>query len=344
MQNILKKCNGTVLKIFILFFVSIVVSWTLGGFPVGNKFIDEIFFLKPLRASGILSPYLYSILILLGINVMLSVSLTLLNGFCGLFTMGHAGFMAVGAYSSASFIMFALPASAPYAVKLILGILIGGFVAAALGFFIGYSSLRLAGDYLGMVTLGFGEIIRIAILNIDAVGGARGMIDIPQFTNLFSVLFLSSLVVLVVKRIRESRYGRTMFAIKENEIAAQMMGINPTKIKVQAFVFSSFMAGIAGALFAHSEGYLSTQTFTFVKSFEIIAMNVIGGLGSISGAIVGGALLTVLPEGFRVLQDFTGIDLRMIIYALTITLIMIFLPQGLMGSKNGNVKEFKWLK
>jgi branched-chain amino acid transport system permease protein len=240
--------------------------------------------------------------------------------------------------------MFVIPSSAPLFVKLLAAVFIGGSMSAIVGSVIGYSSLRLAGDYLGMVTLGFGEIIRIAILNIDAVGGARGMIDIPQFTNLFSVMFISALIVLIVKRIRESRFGRTMFAIKENEIAAQMMGINPTKIKVQAFVFSSFMAGMAGALFAHSEGYLSTQTFTFVKSFEIIAMNVIGGLGSISGAIVGGALLTVLPEGFRVLQDFTGIDLRMIIYALTITLIMIFLPQGLMGSKNGNVKEFKWLK
>jgi branched-chain amino acid transport system permease protein len=336
--------NHTIKIMLGIFVCSVVISWILSGFPLSANAFNEVFFLKPLRASGILSPYVYSILILLGINVILSVSLSLLNGFCGMFTMGHAGFMALGAYGSASFMMFVLPQETPFVFKLISGVLVGGGLAGIIGYFIGYSSLRLAGDYLGMVTLGFGEIIRIAILNIDAVGGARGMIDIPQFTNLFSVLFFSSLSVLLVKHIRDSRYGRTMFAIKENEIAAQMMGINPTEIKVKAFVFSSFMAGVAGALFAHSEGYLSTQTFSFVKSFEIIAMNVIGGLGSISGAIIGGALLTVLPEGFRVLQDFTGIDLRMIIYALTITLIMIFLPQGLMGSRAGKVKEFKWLK
>jgi len=336
--------NRTIKVAGILFLGCVFISWILAGFPIGETILSDIFFFKPLRTSGLISPYVYSILILLGINIILSVSLSLLNGFCGMFTMGHAGFMALGAYGSASFMLFVLPQETPLIFKLISGVLVGGILSGTIGYFIGYSSLRLAGDYLGMVTLGFGEIIRIAILNIDAVGGARGMIDIPQFTNIFSVLFFSSLSVLLVKRIRDSRYGRTMFAIKENEIAAQMMGINPTQIKVKAFVFSSFMAGIAGALFAHSEGYLSTQTFSFVKSFEIIAMNVIGGLGSISGAVIGGALLTILPEGFRVLQDFTGIDLRMIIYALTITFIMIFLPQGLMGSRSGKVKEFKWLK
>ena len=319
------------------------MNWALAGFPSFSE-INSILFFKPGRSEGLISPYIYSILILLGINVILSVSLTLLNGFCGMFTMGHAGFMAIGAYASSSAMMFLIPEATPLFLKLILGLLIGGGISALIGFLIGISVLRLNGDYLGMVTLGFGEIIRITILNIDAVGGARGMTDIPQMINLFSIMFLVLVVVLFTKRIRDSKYGRTMFAIKENELATRLMGINPTNIKVQTFVISSFLAGLAGACFAHSEGYLSTQTFSFVKSFEIIAMNVIGGLGSISGAIIGGALLTILPEGFRVLQDFTGIDLRMIIYALTITLIMIFLPQGLFGSKKGKVKEFPWLK
>jgi len=144
--------------------------------------------------------------------------------------------------------------------------------------------------------------------------------------------------VLFVKRLRDGRHGRAMLAIKENEMAANLMGISPIAIKIKAFALSSFMAGMAGALFAHSEGYLSTQTFTFVKSFEVIAMNVIGGLGSISGAIMGGAILTLLPEVLRKLQDFTGVDLRMLIYAFTMVLIMILRPQGILGTK-----EWKWL-
>jgi branched-chain amino acid transport system permease protein len=251
--------------------------------------------------------------------------------------MGHAGFMDLGAYTSASVAVFWLPGAHPF-VQLLAGILVGGGECAILGYFIGFTCLRLNGDYLGMVTLGFGEIIRITILNIDAVGGARGMIDIPQFTNIGWVILCALLTILFVKRLRDGRHGRAMLAIKENEMAANLMGISPIAIKVKAFALSSFMAGMAGSLFAHSEGYLSTQTFTFTKSFEVIAMNVIGGLGSISGAIMGGAILTLLPEGLRKLQDFTGVDLRMLIYAFTMVLIMILRPQGILGTK-----EWKWL-
>jgi branched-chain amino acid transport system permease protein len=251
--------------------------------------------------------------------------------------MGHAGFMAIGAYTSASVVTFLLP-DAPFVMQLFAGALAAGLIAGLVGFFIGISCLRLAGDYLGMVTLGFGEIIRIMILNIEAVGGARGMTDIPVYMNLGSVFLLTIVTILIIMRIRDGRLGRAMLSIKENEMAANMMGINPLNIKVKAFVISSFFAGLAGSFFAHSEGYLSTQTFTFVKSFEVIAMNVVGGLGSLSGAIMGAGILSILPEGLRVVQDITGIDLRMIIYALTIILIMILRPQGLMGNK-----EWKWL-
>jgi len=314
--------------------VAIVLNFVLGGFSLTPA---ALFYEKPGRFTGLISPYYYSVLIILGINVILSVSLALLNGFTGLFTMGHAGFMAIGAYTSASVVTFMLP-NAPFVVQLIAGALAAGILAGIVGFLIGISCLRLAGDYLGMVTLGFGEIIRIMLLNIDAVGGARGMTDIPVYMNLGSVFLLTIIVILVIKRVRDGRLGRAMLSIKENEMAANMMGINPLNIKVKAFVISSFIAGIAGSFFAHSEGYLSTQTFTFVKSFEVIAMNVVGGLGSLSGAIMGAGILSILPEGLRVVQDITGIDLRMIIYALTIILIMILRPQGLMGNK-----EWKWL-
>lgn len=328
------KLNKTVLIMLAFLVVAIILNFVLGGFSLSPA---ALFYEKPGRFTGLISPYYYSVLIILGINVILSVSLALLNGFTGLFTMGHAGFMAIGAYTSASVVTFMLP-NAPFVVQLIAGALAAGILAGIVGFLIGISCLRLAGDYLGMVTLGFGEIIRIMLLNIDAVGGARGMTDIPVYMNLGSVFLLTIIVILVIKRVRDGRLGRAMLSIKENEMAANMMGINPLNIKVKAFVISSFIAGIAGSFFAHSEGYLSTQTFTFVKSFEVIAMNVVGGLGSLSGAIMGAGILSILPEGLRVVQDVTGIDLRMIIYALTIILIMILRPQGLMGNK-----EWKWL-
>ena len=164
------------------------------------------------------------------------------------------------------------------------------------------------------------------------------MTDIPVYMNLGSVFLLTIIIIIVIKRISNGRLGRAMLAIKENEMAANMMGINPLNIKVKAFVISSFMAGIAGSFFAHPEGYISTQTFTFTKSFEIIAMNVVGGLGSLSGAIMGAGILTVLPEALRKVQDITGLDIRMVISALTMVLIMILRPQGLMGNK-----EWKWL-
>ncbi|HXH75430.1 MAG TPA: branched-chain amino acid ABC transporter permease [Bacteriovoracaceae bacterium] len=329
-----KKFNKTLLIMLAFAVGALILNFILSKFSLTpGALLHE----KPGRFTGLISPYYYSVLIIMCVNIILSVSLALLNGFTGLFTMGHAGFMAIGAYTSASIVTFFLP-TAPIIIQLLVGSLCAGLMAAVIGFVIGISSLRLMGDYLGMVTLGFSEIIRIVLLNIDAVGGARGMTDIPVYLNLGSVLLLTLLTILVIKRIRDGRLGRAMLAIKENEIAATMMGINPLAIKVKSFVIASFIAGVAGSFFAHSEGYLSTQTFTFVKSFEVIAMNVVGGLGSLSGAILGAGILTVLPEGLRKVQDITGVDLRMIIYALTMILIMILRPQGLMGNR-----EWKWL-
>lgn len=333
----MNKINKTILLFFIFVVIGCVINLIFGSdFDIINNF-NKIAFTKPDRMSAIISPYYYSVLILMGVNLILSTSLALLNGFTGLFTMGHAGFMAIGAYTSAFVVTKYMPGMAPMA-QLMVALIIGSSFAALFGFIIGFASLRLSGDYLGMVTLGFSEIIRILLLNIEAVGGARGMTDIPQFINLGIVALITLITIILIKRIRDSRYGRAMLAVKENEMAANLMGINPLSIKVRAFVLSSALAGVAGVCFAFSEGYLSTQTFTFVKSFEIITMNVIGGLGSLSGAVLGGSILSILPEALRKLQDFTGVDLRMIIYALTMILIMILKPQGLLGSK-----EWKWL-
>lgn len=321
------------LKWFLIFIlIGFITNLIFGGSLDLIGSFNQIAFGKPDRFTAVISPYYYAVLVLLGINLILSSSLALLNGFTGLFTMGHAGFMALGAYSSAALVKNYLVGLPPIA-QFVIAIIFGGCFAALIGYMVGFSCLRLSGDYLGMVTLGFSEIIRILILNIDYVGGARGMSDIPQFMNLGTIVILTLIIVLIIKRIRDSRFGRAMLAVKENEIAANMMGINPITIKVKAFVLSSFFAGVAGVCFAHSEGYISTQTFTFVKSFEIITMNVIGGLGSLSGAVLGGAILTILPEALRKVQDFTGVDLRMIFYALTMILIMILKPQGLLGSK-----------
>jgi len=281
-------------------------------------------------------PYYYQILILAGINIMLAVSLNLTNGIAGQFSIGHAGFFAVGAYASASLTYYAGPALRSHLLFLpmyiqdgtilLLALAIAGLAAGLAGLVVGIPSLRLRGDYLAIVTLGFGEIIRVLILNIDAIGGARGFTGIPKLSNFFWVFLLVGITVVTVTNMVRSSYGRAFLAIRENEIAAQAMGINVTRLKVLAFTISSTFAGMAGCLFGHYTQYLHTNTFTFAKSFEIIIMVSIGGLGSIRGSILGAALLTILPELFRGFEGY-----RMVVYALALILIMIFRPQGILG-------------
>jgi branched-chain amino acid transport system permease protein len=284
-------------------------------------------------------PYYYQIIILAGINIILAVSLNLTNGVAGQFSIGHAGFFAVGAYAAASLSFYAGPAIRTAtafmhpvgqdAVVLLLAMLASSLVAAFAGLVVGIPSLRLRGDYLAIVTLGFGEIIRVLILNIDAVGGARGFGGIPKLSNFFWVYLLVVITVATVWNLVRSSYGRAFIAIRENEIAAQAMGIDVTRHKVLAFVIGAMFAGMAGCLFGHYTMYLHTNSFTFVKSFEIIIMIAIGGLGSIEGAILGAVLLTVLPEAFRGFESY-----RMIIYSLALILIMIYRPQGILGQNS----------
>jgi branched-chain amino acid transport system permease protein len=219
-----------------------------------------------------------------------------------------------------------LPPVGQDAVILLAALAAAALATALAGLVVGIPSLRLRGDYLAIVTLGFGEIIRVLILNIDAVGGARGFTGIPKLSNFFWVFLLAYACIAVTRNLVRSSYGRAFLAIRENEIAAQSMGVDVTRHKVLAFVIGAVFAGMAGCLFGHFTMYLHTNTFTFVKSFEIIIMVAIGGLGSIEGAVLGAVLLTVLPEAFR---GFEG--LRMILYSLALILIMIFRPQGILG-------------
>jgi branched-chain amino acid transport system permease protein len=289
--------------------------------------------------SGVaMPPYLLQVICLAGINITLAVSLNLINGFTGQFSLGHAGFMAIGAYASAYFtvtfgdrIRGALSMLPPFArdgAVLLIALSIGAFLAAIAGFFVGVPSLRLRGDYLAIVTLGFGEIIRVLILNIDAVGGARGFGGIPKIANFFWIYLFAAFTILVVHRIVHSSFGRTLIAIREDEIAAEAMGVHTTRAKVISFIVSSALAGVAGGLFAHYLMYIHTNSFTFLRSFEIIIMIVIGGLGSISGSILGAVLFITLTEGLRQFAQY-----RMVLFSLLLILIMIVRPQGILGHK-----------
>jgi len=282
-----------------------------------------------LLAQGLayaLPPYMGQLFILASINAILAVSLNLVNGLSGQFSLGQAGFMAVGAYTAASMNVFALSAwhgnpvgdQAALLVSLFVAAIASGFV----GYLVGLPTLRLRGDYLAIVTLGFGAIIRVIILNIQAVGGARGFINIPNSTSAFLVVLILSACVLLTHRFVMSSQGRALLAIRENEIAAESMGVDTTSYKVGAFVVSSAIAGVAGGLFAHYLSYINPSSFDFMKSVEIVIMVVLGGMGSVSGAILAAFILTFLPEALRPLQDLTHVDLRMVIYSLALIVMM----------------------
>lgn len=276
--------------------------------------------------------YIQTIVIFCGINIILAVSLNLVNGFTGQFSIGHAGFMAIGAYVSA-FLSFTFPAWAGPIVDInfFLNTIIGGLCAAIAGYGVGLPSLRLKGDYLAIVTLGFGEIIRVVLLNVEAVGGARGLYGIPKHSTLFWTLTWVFICCFTIIRLMKSTHGRAFLSVREDEIAAESVGINTTQYKVKAFVISAFFAGVAGSIFAHFLSYLNPSIFTFLKSFDVIVMVVLGGMGSITGSCVAAVIITLLPEVLRPLQEITKIDFRMIIYSLTLIVLMLTRPQGLFG-------------
>ncbi len=286
-------------------------------------------------------------LIYVMINMLLAMSLNLVNGYTGQFSLGHAGFMAVGAYTSAylSTIVPIAPGGLQIA-SFFLFALVGGIMAAIAGWVVGLPSLRLKGDYLAIVTLGFGEIIRVVLLNTQAVGGARGMYGISgpsdwdlggfvvsKFVIGYSHALLWVLICFfTIWRLIRSSHGRAFLSVREDEVAATAMGIDTTKAKVRAFVLSSFFAGIAGSIFAHYANYLNPSSFSFMRSVDAVIMVVLGGMGSLSGSLLAAVFITVMPEMLRPLQEITGVDLRMVIYALSLILLMILRPKGLFGS------------
>jgi branched-chain amino acid transport system permease protein len=313
------------------------------GFLLSVALVAVLFVLNAAFTGGLgpalsISPYVLQVICLAGINIILAVSLNLINGFTGQFSIGHAGFMAIGAYASAfvtvtfgdrvrAALSF-LPLEARNDVLLVVALAVGAVLAAVAGFLVGVPSLRLRGDYLAIVTLGFGEIIRVFILNIDAVGGARGYAGIPKLANFFWIYLFAALTIVIVYRVVNSSFGRTLVAIREDEIAAEAMGVDTTRSKVISFVVSSAMAGVGGGLFGHYLMYLHTNSFTFIKSIEIIIMIVIGGLGSITGSVLGAVLYIVMTEGLREAAQY-----RMVLFSLLLIIIMIVRPQGILGHR-----------
>ena len=263
----------------------------------------------------------------IGIAIILAVSLNLVNGLTGQFSIGHAGFMAVGGYVSAVMLMHG-PQEDPYRIFFIAATLVGATAAAIAGYIVGKPSLRLRGDYLAIVTLGFGEIIRVIIENTPFFGGAIGLSPIPHRADFAWIWGVAIATILVAKRLRDSTHGRAFLSVREDEVAAEAMGIDTTGYKVRAFVISAFFAGVAGALSGAFEGNLAPQSFTFVRSFEVVAMVVLGGMGSITGSTIAAAVLTILPEYLRAVAN-----LRMVIYSIALIALMLLRPRGLFGTR-----------
>ena len=273
-----------------------------------------------LITGGSLNPFYVNTLFFIGINIILAVSLHLIIGITGQFSIGHAGFLAVGAYASA---IITMKLQLPFGLALV----VGGLAAAVAGLIIGIPTLRLKGDYLAIATLGFGEIVRIILLNIDYVGVASGL-SVSHLTTWPWIAGCLIFTIVVINNFTNSTHGRACISIRENEIAADAMGINTTFYKVAAFAIGAFFAGIAGGLYAHNFYIIQPSNFGFLKSFDILIFVVLGGLGSLSGAVISAILLTIIST---FLQDYP--ETRMIIYSLVLIIMMLYRPQGLMGTK-----------
>lgn len=289
--------------------------------------------LYALMETGFIGSFWELNIFLICINIIMAVSLNLINGYTGQFSLGHAGFMAVGAYVG---VVCTVNFHVPFGLALILG----GLAAGVLGCLIGLPTLRLKGDYLAIATLGLGEIIRIVIMNIEYVGGAAGFKGIPHNTTFPWVFLVMLFTLFFIKNFVNSKYGRSCIAVRENEIAAEAMGVNTTKYKVMAFTIGAIFAGIGGGLFAHCFYIINPSSFTFMASFNYLIMVVLGGLGSITGSIAGAFVVTFVSAALASWPEF-----RMIIYAIVLILLMFYRPQGLFGYKEiTNIKFFQRFK
>lgn len=271
--------------------------------------------------SGVLSRQYKSLIVPICVNIMLAVSLNLVTGFLGELSLGHAGFMSIGAYSSA-LLSIALINTFPPVLAFFTALICGGISAAFFGFLIGVPVLRLRGDYLAIVTLAFGEIIKSIINYLKITGGSKGLSKIPLYSDYknFTVVFVIMVITIVlISNLIDSRDGRAIKSIRDNDIAAESIGINISRYKVMAFVIAAGFAGIAGALYAHNVGIIKPGIFDYNKSIEILVFVVLGGMGNIPGSIISAIILTLLPEFLR------GADnLRMLLYAIVLIVMMIF--------------------
>ncbi len=293
--------------------------------------ITGLAFCMAASTGELLDLYLQLILIYVGINIILTVSLNLINGYMGEFSVGHAGFMAVGAYVASLLTVHVFP---PGAVTILfpLAILAGGVGAALIGFLVAIPSFKTRGDYLAIVTLAFCMIVKSVLENIDAVGGPRGLLGMEKLTTLPWVFFWTVLSVWVIRNLVYSNFGRGVLSIREDEIASDLMSVNTRQVKIIAFVVSSFFAGIAGGLFAHALQFINPRMFDILKSTDILIMVYLGGIASISGSIVGAVIYTILLEILRPLGIW-----RMVLMPLMLVLLMIYRPRGIMGLREARL-------
>lgn len=287
--------------------------------------------------SESIDAYYLDILLNVGINIILAVSLNLVNGFTGQFSLGHAAFMAVGAYGAS---IVTLEMGAPLvrvfggagwfadSITFLIALSVGGICAAVLGWVVGVPSLRLRGDYLAIVTLGFNEIIRVVLQNTSGdgpFGGALGLKGIEPYTNFFWVFAVAAVATYTISALVNSTYGRGFLAVRDDEIAAESMGVNTVRYKVIAFVIGSFFAGLAGGLYAHLRTTISPEGFNFLKSVDVVVMVILGGMGSTVGVVLAAVILTVLNEFLRDFEQY-----RMVVFSLLLIVMMIVRPQGLL--------------
>lgn len=285
--------------------------------------------------TNVINAYYQITLITIGINIILAVSLNLIIGVCGQFSLGHAGFMCIGAYAAAI-----VTKQIPTLPGLLLGMLVGMVISAIAALIVAIPTLRLKGDYLAIATLGFAEIIRIIVLNLEITNGAAGLTNIPKMTNWYVLFIILVLSLVVILNFGRSSLGRACIAIRENEVAAEAMGINLTKYKCIAFIIGAMIASVAGALYASYFRVIKPDIFSFNKSIDILVIVVFGGIGSMTGSVIAGIALGIIT---LILQSFA--ELRMIFYAVAIIAIMIFRPEGLLGTKeftiSGLIKKLK---
>ena len=271
---------------------------------------------------GSVDPYLMQILVNVGIAIVLALGLNVITGLTGQLSLGHAAFMSIGAFTSA---MVTIKTGLPFAANLA----VTGVVTAIVAAMIGFPILRLTGDYLAICTLGFAEIVKVFFLNFEPTNKALGLTVPAAKTSIpmpIYVWVVAILAIVLVTFVQNSRFGRALKAIREDEIAADAMGINTAKYKIKAFALGSFMAGVGGGLYAHFLSYINPSDFGFLKSVDILAMVVLGGLGSVPGAVIGSSVLASAPEFLRFMSQY-----RMLVYGALLVFLMVFRPNGLLG-------------